>query len=104
MERRHQRTLARADAQRVSGSFDESSDGRLTAQRLRPRIASAPAGLSAAERDLWLLIAWADLTYEDAAEALNVPMGTVRSRLHRVRKKIRRAFGGDPTRFQEEYA
>jgi hypothetical protein len=41
-----------------SGSFDESSDGRLTAQRLRPRIASAPAGLSAAERDLWLLIAW----------------------------------------------
>ena len=73
---------------------------RRTDDRAATRLRGSPRywrGLSAAERDLLLLIAWADLTYEEAAEALDVPMGTVGSRLHRVRKKFRRAFGGiDP--------
>ena len=61
------------------------------------------AGLPADERDLLLLIAWADLTYAEAGEALGVPLGTVRSRLHRIRRKIRREFGEvDPTRLEEE--
>jgi RNA polymerase sigma factor (sigma-70 family) len=93
VERRRQRSLAHANAEWASEPFDGDSDARLTAQRLGPRIASALTRLSAAERDLLLLIAWADLTYEEAARALDVPMGTVRSRLHRVRKKFRRALG-----------
>jgi RNA polymerase sigma factor (sigma-70 family) len=102
-ERRRHESHARTDADWVSASFAEVSDARVTAELLGPRIASALAGLPAADRDLLLLIAWADLTYEEAAEALQVPLGTVRSRLHRVRKKIRRAFGDvDPARFQEE--
>ncbi|MFC5157298.1 sigma factor-like helix-turn-helix DNA-binding protein [Nonomuraea angiospora] len=41
---------------------------------------------------------WADLTYEQAAEALGVPVGTVRSRVNRARSKLRRALGDiDPT-------
>ncbi|GAB2871899.1 RNA polymerase sigma factor [Actinoallomurus bryophytorum] len=101
-ERRRHRLLARTGADRVSASFTDSSDARVTAERLGPRVASVLAGLPAGERDLLLLIAWADLTYEEAAEALGVPMGTVRSRLHRVRKKIRRAFGDiDPTSLRE---
>jgi RNA polymerase sigma-70 factor, ECF subfamily len=102
-ERRRHRLLARTPADGESASFADGSDARVTAKLLGPRIASVLASLSAADRDLLLLIAWADLTYEEAAEALQVPLGTVRSRLHRVRKKIRRAFGGiDPTRLQEE--
>jgi RNA polymerase sigma-70 factor (ECF subfamily) len=102
-ERRRHQLHARADADWVSASFADGSDARVTAELLGPRIASVLAGLSRADRDLLLLIAWADLSYEEAAEALDLPMGTVRSRLHRVRKKIRRAFGGiDPTRPQEE--
>ncbi|WP_329081090.1 MULTISPECIES: RNA polymerase sigma factor [unclassified Streptosporangium] len=93
MERRRHRLLARADFEWSSESFDQTSDERLTAQRLAPRIASALARLSPAERDLLLLIAWADLTYEEVAQALDVPLGTVGSRLHRVRKKLRRTFG-----------
>src|SRR3954451_13993805 len=101
-ERRRHELHARAGTGQASASFTDGSDARVTAQLLGPRIASVLAGLSAADRDLLLLIAWADLTYEEAAEALGVPMGTVRSRLHRVRKKIRRAFGGiDPTRLEE---
>ncbi|MEV0408733.1 RNA polymerase sigma factor [Actinoallomurus sp. NPDC050550] len=104
-EGRRQRTLAKANAEWVSAPFDESSDARLTAQRLGPRIASVLSRLSAPERDLLLLIAWADLTYEEAAQALDLPLGTVRSRLHRVRGKLRRAFGGiDPSRLQEDFA
>lgn len=103
VERRRHQLLARADAEWFSVPFDQASDDRVTAQRLAPRIASALAGLSQAERDLLLLIAWADLTYEEAAEALGLPLGTVRSRLHRVRGKFRRAFGGvDPMRLQED--
>jgi len=102
-ERRRHQLNARADADWVSASFADGSDARVTAELLGPRIASVLAGLSRADRDLLLLIAWADLSYEEAAEALDLPIGTVRSRLHRVRKKIRRAFGGiDPTRPQEE--
>jgi RNA polymerase sigma-70 factor (ECF subfamily) len=102
-ERRRHQLLARTPAEWESGSFTDGSDARVTAELLGPRIASVLKRLSAAERDLLLLIAWADLTYEEAAVALRVPMGTVRSRLHRIRKKIRRAFGdADPTRLQEE--
>lgn len=92
-ERRRHRLLAQVHVEQPGDSFDQTSDERLTAQRLAPRIASALARLSPAERDLLLLIAWADLTYEEAAQALDVPMGTVGSRLHRVRRKFRRAFG-----------
>lgn len=93
VERRHRRLLARAGVDAAGESFDQISDERLTAQRLAPRIASALARLSAAERDLLLLIAWADLTYEEAAQALDVPPGTVGSRLYRIRRKLRRSLG-----------
>ncbi|MEV4889556.1 sigma factor-like helix-turn-helix DNA-binding protein, partial [Nonomuraea sp. NPDC055795] len=53
---------------------------------------------------LLLLVAWADLTYEDAALALGVPVGTVRSRLHRLRVKVRRTLGGaDPFAAEEAH-
>ncbi|GAA4107056.1 RNA polymerase sigma factor [Actinomadura miaoliensis] len=96
-EARRNRALARSAPQGATESFDERSAARVTAQALQPRLAAALTRLSAADRDLLLLIAWAELTYDEAAQALGVPVGTVRSRLHRIRKKIRRAFGGtDP--------
>ncbi|GAA4599034.1 RNA polymerase sigma factor [Planotetraspora phitsanulokensis] len=102
-EIRRNRTLARGEAHSSAESFAERSDSKVTAERLQPRLAAVLARLSAADRDLLLLIAWADLTYEEAAQALGVPVGTVRSRLHRIRKKVRRALGGtDPMATNEE--
>ncbi|MDX6740880.1 RNA polymerase sigma factor [Actinocorallia sp. A-T 12471] len=102
-ETRHNRLLARTPAPGPAEPFDDRSAARVTSQRLQPRLARVLARLSADDRDLLLLIAWADLTYEECAIALGIPVGTVRSRLHRVRAKIRRAFGGvDPTGVFEE--
>ncbi|MFI7700044.1 RNA polymerase sigma factor [Nonomuraea sp. NPDC049480] len=101
-ERRRTAAMAKVSVERP-GTFDDRSADRVTAEQLQPRLAGALTRLSAGERDLLLLVAWADLTYEDAAIALGVPVGTVRSRLHRLRVKVRRALGGiDPFGASEE--
>ncbi|MEN3536615.1 RNA polymerase sigma factor [Microbispora sp. ZYX-F-249] len=91
-EVRRLRALARAPRDADERGFHDEDRGaeRASAAALRPALAAALARLSAAERDLLLLVAWADLSYEEAAEALRIPIGTVRSRLHRVRAKLRR--------------
>jgi RNA polymerase sigma-70 factor (ECF subfamily) len=71
----------------------------MAAQSLRGPLAAAFAKLRAADRDVLMLIAWAELSYAEAAEALGVPIGTVRSRLSRARRVVRAALadGVDPT-------
>lgn len=68
---------------------EERSAERASAEAMRPALALALSRLSAQQRELLLLVAWADLSYEEAAEALGIPVGTVRSRLHRIRAKLR---------------
>jgi len=60
-----------------------------TAQSLRGDLMIALAGLAVGDRDVLVLIAWEDLTYEEVADALAIPVGTVRSRLHRARMQLR---------------
>jgi RNA polymerase sigma factor (sigma-70 family) len=66
---------------------------RVSAQALGARLGRALSELSVADREVLLLIAWEDLTYEEVAIALAIPIGTVRSRLHRARSRVREAFG-----------
>lgn len=64
------------------------SDARLDADAALRALAPRIAALAAKDRDTLLLHAWGDLTYEQIADALGVPVGTVRSRLNRVRRKL----------------
>ncbi|MFD9393396.1 RNA polymerase sigma factor [Streptomyces sp. NPDC060000] len=91
------RALARTGHDPVADSWADRSDSRVTAQAAQGRLAGALAGLSRGDRDVLLLVAWADLGYQEVAEALSIPVGTVRSRLNRARRKVRLALGGvDP--------
>jgi RNA polymerase sigma factor, sigma-70 family len=76
---------------------------RISAESTRGALWAALAKLPARHRDVLLVVAWGDLEYAEAAEALGIPLGTVRSRLHRARKKLREALGGsNPTAFRED--
>jgi RNA polymerase sigma factor (sigma-70 family) len=86
-EERALRAYARTGADPVAG--EEGVDERLDAQAEGPALAAALADLRAEERDVLLLHAWADLDYASIAEALGVPIGTVRSRLSRAREHVR---------------
>jgi RNA polymerase sigma-70 factor (ECF subfamily) len=55
----------------------------------RAALVEALVRLDARDRDALLLLAWADLSYEEIAAALDVPVGTVRSRIHRARRVLR---------------
>jgi RNA polymerase sigma-70 factor (ECF subfamily) len=48
----------------------------------------AVAELPRADREVLFLLAWADLTYDEIAVALDIPVGTVRSRINRARRKL----------------
>jgi len=61
---------------------------RLDAHRRVRSLGAAVAKLKPGDRDALLLIAWTELSYQQVAEALDVPIGTVRSRLHRARKQL----------------
>jgi RNA polymerase sigma factor (sigma-70 family) len=62
---------------------------RMDAERLRPALVEALTNLPVGEREAFLLVALGDLTYEETARALRVPIGTVRSRIHRARAHLR---------------
>ena len=89
-EARRLRATARLRAHQVP--FDDPSEqvvAEVDAEELWPHMADAVAGLPATERDALLLYVWEDLSYDEIAGALGVPVGTVRSRLNRARSHLR---------------
>ncbi|MFI6319948.1 RNA polymerase sigma factor [Nonomuraea sp. NPDC050556] len=87
------RALSRTGADSVLEPFTDQVERQVTAEAARRSLASALAGLPRGHRDTLLLVTWAELTYEQAAEALGVPVGTVRSRVNRARGKLRKTLG-----------
>jgi RNA polymerase sigma factor (sigma-70 family) len=100
-EQRRYRALARAAAEPQAAPLDPADlAGRFAAEALRGPLAAALAGLKPRDRDVLLLFAWGQLGYEEIAAVLDVPLGTVRSRLHRARRQTRAALPLDA--FPEE--
>ncbi len=85
--RRHWRSeRRRLDA--YGRSSETASGGEIPAP-LAAELAAALRSLPRREREPLLLFAWADLSYDDIALALGVPVGTVRSRISRARARLR---------------
>lgn len=76
--------VGRADDGHESRVVDRV-DAQVRAAQLAVAIRQLPDG----DRDVLLLSSWAGLTNQEIADALGVPAGTVRSRLHRVRRQLR---------------
>jgi RNA polymerase sigma factor (sigma-70 family) len=77
-----------------AGALAEFSlaDARADAAAAGGPLRLALAGMPAGDRDVLLLFAWADLSYAGIAQALDIPVGTVRSRLNRARLRLRTAL------------
>src|SRR5262249_53382069 len=75
-----------ADAERADS---RAGAGALDARLLFPRVANAIEALPDDEREALLLFAWEELPYQSVAEALDLPIGTVRSRINRARARLR---------------
>jgi RNA polymerase sigma-70 factor (ECF subfamily) len=98
--RRHCRTevkqlrlLARTGLDPVAEPFTDRVDDSLSASGTNSRLSAGLARLPAPQRDALLLIAWGGLSYEQAAVAIGVPLGTLQSRVSRARKRLRQSLG-----------
>jgi RNA polymerase sigma-70 factor (ECF subfamily) len=87
------RAIGRAAADEEVDEFADRVVSAVSAQAVRSALAVALGRLRPADRDVLLLIAWSDLSYEEVAESLGIKIGTVRSRLHRARRQLRNALG-----------
>ncbi len=87
-ELRQLRAYARSAVDPVLDPFDGVED-RIDASNMRRELVDALTRIPSDELDALLLFAWADFSYSEIGEALEIPIGTVRSRLSRARRRIR---------------
>lgn len=93
-ERRRLRALARLEARSERGiAALEGTEERVDARSARAVLLDALASLPEGDRDVVVLVAWEELSYEEVSAALAIPIGTVRSRLNRARRRLRERLG-----------
>jgi RNA polymerase sigma factor (sigma-70 family) len=90
-EERRYRAMSRAEQLSPTECHGNENEinSLLEANSERKYLASALSQLAERDRQVLLLVAWAELSCEDAARALGIPAGTARSRLHRARRLLR---------------
>jgi RNA polymerase sigma factor (sigma-70 family) len=92
VRRRSRERAAIARLPVVNPAAQESLDSivatSLDAKDLVERVTRGLAGLPEDEYEALTLFAWDELTYNDVADAVGVPVGTVRSRIHRARQRL----------------
>jgi RNA polymerase sigma-70 factor (ECF subfamily) len=86
--RRHAAAVSRLPRDEVERDFADEVAARLDDKAELALVRTALATLRRAEREVLALCVWSGLDYRAAAEALGVPVGTVRSRLSRARAKL----------------
>ena len=91
-ERRKRRSAYDAPTEIIEDELPGVEGGQHSALEYRDFL-RAFATLPAEQRSVLLLVAVEDLSYEEAAQVLGVPIGTVMSRLSRGRERLRRLTG-----------
>ncbi|MFF5264456.1 RNA polymerase sigma factor [Actinomadura viridis] len=91
-ETRMYRAFARTGVDPAEDGVADRAGDRAAAAALGPRLARALASLNAQDRDVVLLLAWGDLSYAEIAAALDLPVGTVKAKIHRTRKRLRKVL------------
>jgi RNA polymerase sigma-70 factor (ECF subfamily) len=100
-EERKLRAWSREHAARTPvGDFVDEVSTLADAAALAGPVAGWVAALRVEEREVLLLTAWAELTPAEIAVALDVPVATVRTRLHRARARLRTKLA-DQTKIDE---
>lgn len=92
--RRYEAALGRLPPPDPVPDFAQELADRIDDARTLEAVGAAISRLRPAEREVVALCVWSGLDYAGAAEALGIPIGTVRSRLARARKKLAKAAGG----------
>jgi RNA polymerase sigma factor (sigma-70 family) len=86
--RRHRNVLARLAVAGDVPDFADDVSGQIDDAARIKALHRALAGLPRPELEVLALCVWSGLGYAEAAEALGIPVGTVRSRLSRARAKL----------------
>jgi RNA polymerase sigma factor (sigma-70 family) len=102
-QRRHRAALERLPRERVA-DFAGDVDERLDDERQMRSALRAFQQLSRDDQDVLALCIWEELPYEQAALALGVPIGTVRSRLSRARARLRELSSNPGHEWDERFA
>lgn len=87
-ERRYRAALARVPAPEGEPTFDAEAAARVDDERRMRHALEFLAALPRQQQDVLVLCDWSELGYEEAAFALGIPVGTVRSRLSRARRAL----------------
>ena len=86
-ERSQHDLLARVPSEREA--TDPIETETLDAARLAPILRDALSKLREEQRSPFVLVALGELTYRETADVLAIPVGSVRSRIHRARATLR---------------
>ncbi|EJY55730.1 RNA polymerase, sigma-24 subunit, ECF subfamily [Alicyclobacillus hesperidum URH17-3-68] len=82
-------------AQSPSDEVSAAVSGAEDAAAARIDVDRALARLNEEHRTVIVLRAFHGLEYDEIAQVLDIPVGTVRSRLHHARMQLRRFLGGE---------
>ena len=111
LARRHARSGARkaraylraaTEGTAPEGAMD-GLEGRVDAQQQALHLNQALGQLKQKDREVLLLFALGDLSYGEIAEALGMPVGTVRSSLSRTRQRLRSDLGDLPRNSDDHF-
>lgn len=87
-ERRAERRRLQLIERMTTRQPRDAVSGPGSAPALDPRLARGLRRLSPQDRETLLLVAWGELSYDETARALGVPVGTVASRISRARRLL----------------